>query len=158
MSSKCSVDLYILYRIHCPPPRPLYHWNHQPTSTQRTRYPIDQGSHRDVVYIGWPIAPTYMSPNAGGGDCWVSVYEYSCAHGAQINFGDLNLYLTYGIGTDVMINYCLSTVSLSFRCEFSCFLIVSAYYIILKAPASSIIIAKCRGTYEWYFHVACLVK
>ncbi len=24
-------------------------------------------SQRDVVYLGWPIAPSYMSPNAGGG-------------------------------------------------------------------------------------------
>jgi hypothetical protein len=26
----------------------------------------------------------------------VSAKEYSCAHGAQINFGDLTPYLTYG--------------------------------------------------------------
>ncbi len=25
------------------------------------------GLHRDVVYLGWPIAPSYMIPNAGGG-------------------------------------------------------------------------------------------
>ncbi len=25
------------------------------------------GSQRDVVYLGWPIAPSYMSPNAGVG-------------------------------------------------------------------------------------------
>ncbi len=31
-------------------------------------------------------------PNAGGG-CTVSANEYRCAHGAQINFGDL-LYVT----------------------------------------------------------------
>jgi len=36
-----------------------------------------------------------MSPNAGGG-CGVSANKYSCAHGAQINFGDLSPYLTYG--------------------------------------------------------------
>jgi hypothetical protein len=29
-------------------------------------------------------------------DCGVSANEYSCAHGAQINFGDLTPYLTYG--------------------------------------------------------------
>ncbi len=29
-----------------------------------------------------------------GGGCWVSVNEYSCAHGAQINFGDLTPNLT----------------------------------------------------------------
>ncbi len=30
-----------------------------------------------------------------GGSCGVSANEYSCAHGAQINFGDLTTYLTY---------------------------------------------------------------
>ncbi len=25
------------------------------------------GSQRDVVFLGWPKAPSYMSPNAGGG-------------------------------------------------------------------------------------------
>jgi hypothetical protein len=41
-----------------------------------------------------------MSPNAdgegGGVRCGVSANEYSCAHTAQINFGDLTAYLTYG--------------------------------------------------------------
>jgi hypothetical protein len=50
------------------------------------------GSQRDVVYLGGPIAP-----NAGGGGCGVSTNEYSCAHGAQINFGDLTPYLTYDL-------------------------------------------------------------
>ncbi len=56
-----------------------------------------EGSQRDIVYLGWLIAPSYMSPNAGGveGVCGVSANEYSCSHGAQINFGDLTLYLTY---------------------------------------------------------------
>jgi hypothetical protein len=37
-----------------------------------------------------------MSPNAGdGGSSGVSAHEYSCAHGAQIKFGDLTPYLTY---------------------------------------------------------------
>ncbi len=34
----------------------------------------------------------------GGGSCWVSANEYSCAHGTQIiNFGDLTPYLTYAL-------------------------------------------------------------
>jgi hypothetical protein len=33
------------------------------------------------------------NPNAGGGR--ISANKYSCAHGAQINFGDLTLVLTY---------------------------------------------------------------
>ncbi len=32
----------------------------------------------------------------GGGGCAVSANKYSCAHGGQINFGDLTQYLTYG--------------------------------------------------------------
>jgi hypothetical protein len=31
----------------------------------------------------------------GGGSCGVSANEYSCTHGAQINFGDLTPYITY---------------------------------------------------------------
>ncbi len=40
-----------------------------------------------------------MSPNAGeggGGVGAVTANDYSCAHGAQINFGDLTPYLTFG--------------------------------------------------------------
>ncbi len=40
-----------------------------------------------------------MSPNAGGwggGGCGVSANEYSCTHGAQINFEDVTPCLTYG--------------------------------------------------------------
>ncbi len=39
-----------------------------------------RGLQRDVVYLGWPIAPkygTYMSPNAGGG-LELRGSEYSC--------------------------------------------------------------------------------
>ncbi len=57
---------------------------------------LGRGSQRDVVYVGWPIAPSYMSPNAGEGGCGASSNEYSCAHGAQTNFEDLTSYLTYG--------------------------------------------------------------
>ncbi len=35
-----------------------------------------------------------MSANAGGGGCGVSAFEYSPAHGVQINLGDLTPYLT----------------------------------------------------------------
>ncbi len=53
-------------------------------------------SQRDVVYLGRPIAPSDMSPNAGGGrSCGVSANKYSCVHGAQKNFGDLTPYLAY---------------------------------------------------------------
>ncbi len=52
-------------------------------------------SQRDVVYLGWPVSPSYISPNVGEGCCGVSANEYSCAHEAQINFGELTPYLTY---------------------------------------------------------------
>jgi hypothetical protein len=51
---------------------------------------------RDVVYHGWPIAPSYMSPNARGErdlrglSQWAKLYT-----GAQKNFGDLTPYLAY---------------------------------------------------------------
>jgi hypothetical protein len=41
-----------------------------------------------------------MSPNAGGGGGvagGVPAIENSCAHGVQINFGDLTPYLTYDL-------------------------------------------------------------
>jgi hypothetical protein len=47
---------------------------------------------RDVVYFGWPIAPSdeySIWAQKGGGDCGVSANENSFAHGAQINFEDL---------------------------------------------------------------------
>ncbi len=39
-----------------------------------------RGLHRDVLYLGWPIiAPSYMSPNGGGGgNCGVPANEYNC--------------------------------------------------------------------------------
>ncbi len=41
-----------------------------------------RGSQRDVVYLGWPIAPSYMSPMRGGGELrglsqWVQMYTWS---------------------------------------------------------------------------------
>ncbi len=58
------------------------------------RWVLIKGLRRDVVYLGWPIAPSYMSPNAGWGlrglSQWVQLYT-----GAQINFGDLTTYLSY---------------------------------------------------------------
>ena len=41
-------------------------------------------------------------PNCGGrGSCRVSANEYSCAHGAQIDFEALTPYLTYGPQADM---------------------------------------------------------
>ncbi len=51
------------------------------------------GSQRDVVYLSWPIAPSYLNPNAGGGGLrglskWVQLCTWS-------PMGDLAPYLTY---------------------------------------------------------------
>jgi len=47
-----------------------------------------------------------MSPIAGGG-CVVSFKEYICVHGAQINFGDLTSYLTYGLPSWQSVRGCV---------------------------------------------------
>ncbi len=57
------------------------------------------------------LHPLYMSPNAGGGGCGVSANEYSFAHGAQINFGDLTPYLTYGLYIFEVMKFGNSNVS-----------------------------------------------
>ncbi len=52
-----------------------------------------------------PIAPSYMRPNAGRGGwvgCGISANEYSCAHGALINLGDLIPYLTYSLSSSLL--------------------------------------------------------
>ncbi len=49
--------------------------------------------------LSWPTnsAPRIRAQmRVEGGSCGVSANEYSCTHGAQINFGDLTPYLTYG--------------------------------------------------------------
>jgi hypothetical protein len=55
-----------------------------------------------------------MSPNVGGwgdGVAGFSVYEYSCAHGAQINFGDLTPYLIYSqVGLELPISSSLKYI------------------------------------------------
>ncbi len=60
--------------------------------------------------LSWlPIEPSYMIPNAGGGrGLRGSANEYSCAHGAQINFGDLTPYLTYGRMCELEYTWCLT--------------------------------------------------
>jgi hypothetical protein len=67
------------------------------------KFTFGRGSQSDVVSHGWPIAPSYMSPNAGGG---VSANEYSCAqsHGAQIILGHISIFNLW-----VLASYCNST-------------------------------------------------
>ncbi len=45
-----------------------------------------RGLQRDVIYLCWPIAPSYMSPNGGRGElrfCGVSANEYRCTQEPQ---------------------------------------------------------------------------
>jgi hypothetical protein len=62
-----------------------------------------------------------------GGGCGVSAHEYSCAHGAQIIFGDLVPYLTYGYDipsteietpTVTTVTVLVQNVTLSYRVNF----------------------------------------
>ncbi len=47
--------------------------------------------------FGWPIAPSYMSPNAGRGVAGSQPMSTAVhMEGTRINFGDLTPYLTYG--------------------------------------------------------------
>jgi hypothetical protein len=58
-------------------------------------YTVSRGLQRDDVSLGWPIASSYMSPNAGeGGELRANEYVQLYT-GAQRNFGDLAPYLTY---------------------------------------------------------------
>ncbi len=55
-----------------------------------------RGGQKEMSSILAAISALVYEPKCGGGVHGVSANEYSCKHGAQINFGDLNQYLTYG--------------------------------------------------------------
>ncbi len=63
---------------------------------------------RDVVYLGWPIAPSYMSPNAGvGGELRGSQSMSIAVHRSPINYGNLTPYLVYVfLSYTLWINFC----------------------------------------------------
>ncbi len=65
------------------------------------RFAPTRGLQRDVVYLCWPIAPSYYESKCGGREGVAGSQPMSTAvhitwHGAQINSGDLPPYLTYG--------------------------------------------------------------
>ncbi len=72
-----------------------------------------KGSSQGVIkrcHLSWLTnrALVYEPKCEGGeGGCGISANEYSCAHGAKINFGDLTPYLTYDNGTTVKVNFML---------------------------------------------------
>ncbi len=58
------------------------------------------GGHKEMSsFLADRWRPRIWAQMRGGGGCEASANEYSCAHGAQINFGDLRVtpYLTYGL-------------------------------------------------------------
>ncbi len=48
------------------------------------------GLQRDVVYLGWPIAPSYRSPNAGGGGGGELLSLSKAVHRSPNNFWKSN--------------------------------------------------------------------
>ncbi len=52
-----------VYRVQCTPSFTHRQFHCNP----KTLHPFPRGLQRDVVYLSWPIVPSYMSPNAGGG-------------------------------------------------------------------------------------------
>ncbi len=94
-----------VYAFRLKPKKPRWTWNVVEYGSRRfcRRYPesfiLSRMVQRDVVYLGRPKyrALVYEAKWRGGGSCGVSANEYSCAHEAQINFGDLSLYLTYDL-------------------------------------------------------------
>ncbi len=58
---------------------------------------------RGVVYLDWPKAPSYIAQKwgGGGGELRGLSQGEQLYTGAQINFGDLTTYWTYGYPTDI---------------------------------------------------------
>ncbi len=86
--------------------------------------------HRYVVYLCWPIAPSFTSPNGGwmgggvAGSQPMSTAVHITWYGAQINFGDLLPYLTYVLNLRVITqvtNVQLRHISCLFYTHFSFF-------------------------------------
>jgi hypothetical protein len=59
---------------------------------------VDAGCHKGCRLSWLTNSALVYEPNDRDprGSCGISASECSCAHGAQINFGDLTPYLTYG--------------------------------------------------------------
>jgi hypothetical protein len=80
-----------------------------------------------------------------GGSCGVSANEYSCAHGAQINFEDLTPYLTYEHMYIFTVEWSVSKNSkqewLSAAFRFLRFITIVAG-IFLRAPLSRVTVLK----------------
>jgi hypothetical protein len=77
-----------------------------------------RGSQRDVVYLGWPLAPSYMSQNVcegRGGVAWSQPMSTGTA--VHINFGDLTPNLTYGSYEHRLYCATVCPVQLSFHLQ-----------------------------------------
>ncbi len=77
--------------------------------------PPQGGWQRDVVYLGWPIAPSYNEPKCGGGGAKGiagSQPMSTAVPRALINFGDLTQFLTYGPHSPTLLNNILAGITL----------------------------------------------
>jgi hypothetical protein len=83
--------MFIEYRTQTPLFRDLYNVQYTvPSILQRYRAQRS-GSQRDV-YLGGPIVPTYMSPNAAVGVAGTQPMSTAVHMEPQKNFGDLTPY------------------------------------------------------------------
>ncbi len=65
--------------------------------TARTLTPLGEGlgtgGYTEMSsYLIWPIAPSYMSPNGGGGGCGVSANEYNCTRNPNKLWGSNSIF------------------------------------------------------------------
>jgi hypothetical protein len=106
-----SPEFKLLYRQHLPTYAPHTHsqWETGPktdgggvrspanvvVALRKIHWPVTAGGYKEISSIlGWPIPPSYMSPNAGGrGEvAGVSANEYSCTLWRSISI--FNLWVT----------------------------------------------------------------
>jgi hypothetical protein len=86
-------------------------------------YPSHQGDTKRCRLSWLTTSALVYEPKCGGGrGCGTSANEYSCVHGAQINFGDLTPYLTYAPHVPFMsyIPTCTKRVTKNYFCESFC--------------------------------------
>ncbi len=103
------------------------------------------GLQRDVIYLDWPIAPSYMSPKCrGGGELrclsqWVQLYT-----GAHINFGDLTPYWTYDIIERMSENILFTTLARVCSAAASIIDSIFSYMLIIRNLLYSVHLNECR--------------
>ncbi len=77
-----------------------------------TRYTKPRGVQRDVIHLGWPIAPAYLGPNAEG-EWGLSQWVQLCTGSQNKLWRSISIqYLTYAmIKPDTRTHSCKKTAS-----------------------------------------------